>query len=267
MGCRSVRGWALVGFAIAIAVWLIPSPGAAQDDWQVAPHSNPAASGASKPSDDWQVTSHGDSGASGNNPASNATPSGDAPDHSKDFVMACGEKARPAKEPVKSIMAEVASVWGAEDQVGIFESLNPGVPAHARPPGCIFYNLTGITMLSAFFAHVQDDKAERALIYAILAHELGHVMHRDFDPERQALGSVRCELEADHFAGYTLSRLNIRAENISDYYKVTGDETFGFKVSHGTREQREAALMDGWRRGESGLSEEATIGVGGTMHP
>jgi len=164
------------------------------------------------------------------------------------------------------MLAQVASVWGAEGDVELFESTSKR-PAYARGPGCIFYSPAGMAWTTTTLMRIEDDKSKQAVFYAILAHELGHVMHRDFDPQRRALGSVKCELEADQFAGYTLSRLNIRAENISDYYRLTGDDSFGFRVSHGTGEQRGAAFMAGWRRGELGLTEQSTIGVGGTGHP
>ncbi len=164
------------------------------------------------------------------------------------------------------MMARVASVWDAQAEVQLFESSSRR-PAYARGPGCIFYSPAAMAWTMTTWMHIEDDKAKQSVFYAILAHELGHVMHHDFDPQRRALGSVRCELEADQFAGYTLSRLNIRAENIADYYRLTGDDFFGFKVSHGTGEQRDAAFMAGWRRGELGLTEQSTIGVGGTGQP
>lgn len=239
----------LLGCALAIAVCLSSAPGAAQDDWRVVPHSNSA-----------------EGSASGESPASRPNSSSDAPDRSREFVIACGERARPAGEPLKSMMAQIASVWGAQADVQLFESSSRR-PAYARGPGCVFYSPTGMAWTTAALMHIEDDKAKQSVFYAILAHELGHVMHHDFERGRQQLGSVRCELEADQFAGYTLSRLNIRAENISDYYRLTGDDSFGFQVSHGTGEQRGAAFLAGWRRGEMGLTEQSTIGVGGTGHP
>jgi len=164
------------------------------------------------------------------------------------------------------MMQAVASVWDAQGQVELFESTSRR-PAYARGPGCVFFSPRGIAWTMNTWMHIQDDTARQSVFYAILAHELGHVMHHDFDSARRALGSVRCELEADQFAGYTLSRMNIRAEDISDYYKLTGDDFFGFNVSHGTGAQRQAAFMAGWRRGEMGLSEQSTIGVGGTGQP
>lgn len=215
--------------------------------------------------DDWHVVPRaGSADGRGNSARPEASP-GDA-ESSHQFVIACGERARPANEPLKSMMRQIASVWGAQDEVQLFES-SSSRPAYARGPGCIFFSPKAIAWTMSTWMHIKDDKAKQAVFYAIMAHELGHVMHRDFEPARRQLGSVRCELEADQFAGYTLSRLNIRAEDISDYYRLTGDDFFGFNVSHGTGAQRDAAFMAGWRRGEMGLSEQSTIGVGGTGQP
>jgi hypothetical protein len=203
----------LFGFALAIVVSSSAPPAAAQDeDWHVVPRPDSADGRANSPRPE---SSSGATAAS------------------SELVVACGERARPAGEPLKSMMHRIASVWGAQDEVQLFES-SSSRPAYARGPACVFFSPKAMAWTMSTWMHIEDDMAKQAVFYAILAHELGHVMHRDFEPARRQLGSVRCELEADQFAGYTLSRLNIRAEDISDYYRLTGDDFFGFDVSHGT---------------------------------
>jgi hypothetical protein len=162
-------------------------------------------------------------------------------------------------------MKEVAGVWNVTD-VRIYESVKPMAP-HAKAGGCIFYNRYAMGGLVSGWMNIEQRDNVKPMVYAIIAHELGHQVHRDFDADRIALGNVRRELEADQFAGYTLSRLNIRAGNIADYYRLTGDDFGGVSESHGNSGQRAEAFMQGWRRGEMGLSEQSTIGVGGEDHP
>lgn len=217
--------------------------------------------------EDWHVVPHpsGDEGSvTGEAPAASPNSHTDKKARSREVIVACGERARPAREPFKSIMARITAVWDGDVQ--IFESLAPTV-AHSRPPGCVFYSLPGMAGILIPWMNIQDNKAMEAVLYAVFAHEVGHLMHHDFDRERLALDAVRRELEADQFAGYTLSRLNIRAENISDYYRLTGDDFAGASHSHGDSGQRAAAFMAGWRRAELGLTEQSTIGVGGSDHP
>ncbi len=236
--------------ALAMAVCLSATICSAQDDedWHVVPHSSGGGGSVS-----------GDA-AAGSNSVTKETAG------AAEIVVACGERARPAGEPFKSIMAQIMAVRDAPADIQLFESVAPTGP-HSRPPGCAFYNLPQMTKFLNSWMNMQDSKALEPMFYAVLAHELGHLMHHDFDPGRRALGSVRLELEADQFAGYTLSRLNIRAENISDYYRLTGDDFAGAANSHGNSGQRAAAFMAGWRRAEMGLTEQSTIGVGGSDHP
>jgi len=237
--------------ALAMAVYLSATVCAAQndEDWHVVPH--PSGGEGS-------VTSR-DAAAS-----PNSITKGTA--GSAEIVVACGERARPAGEPFRSIMAQIMAVWDAPADIQLFESVAPSGP-HSRPPGCAFYNPQQMTKFLDSWMNIHDSKALEPMFYAVLAHELGHLMHHDFDPARRALDGVRRELEADQFAGYTLSRLNIRAENISDYYRLTGDDFAGASNSHGNSGQRAAAFMAGWRRAEMGLTEQSTIGVGGSDHP
>ena len=181
-------------------------------------------------------------------------------------VIACGEEARPGNPLMTSIMAWLTAMFGVRN-VLVYESIRPLGP-HAAAGGCVFYNPANLGGLLANWMRIDDQKRVAPMLYAILAHELGHEIHNDFDPQRRQLGTVRCELEADQFAGYTLSRLNIRAEDIADYYRVTGDDFFpGISGSHGRSTQRVEAFLQGWKRGEMGLSEQSVIGVGGEDHP
>jgi hypothetical protein len=91
--------------------------------------------------------------------------------------------------------------------------------------------------------HGEPDKT--SMIYAIMAHELGHIEHHDF--ESAQVSSVEKELEADRFSGYTLSRLGISRANITAYYSLGGDEFSGVH-NHGFSNQRIAAFDTGWKR-------------------
>ncbi len=235
----------LLGSVLSAALSLGVLLGAgAEEDWRVV--TPPGAAEATKPAP----------GAAAPAPRSQLSAA-------QGLVVACGEAARPAGAPFKSTMAQVAALWDADAR--IYESVAP-IPAHCRPGGCVFYNQQAMAKLLGRLMKVENASV-RPMLYAIMAHELGHLMHHDFASGRLALSSVRRELEADQFAGYTLSRLNLRAENLADYYRLTGDDFSGGTASHGDSAQRAAAFMAGWRRGEMGLSEQSTIGVGGTDHP
>src|SRR5271170_3801266 len=97
MSCGLRLSRALLGGALVIASFLVVIPCLAQDDWRVVPHNNPSEGGAS--------------------PANGPGSSSSAAAGSRDFVIACGERARPAGEPLKSMMEQIASVWDAQGEV------------------------------------------------------------------------------------------------------------------------------------------------------
>ncbi len=157
--------------------------------------------------------------------------------------MICGEMARPATEPYTSIVAELNRQAGTNAPV--YESMQPGSP-HVSRGGCIFYNTV---FLDAFLRGETDSHGvpdRTSMLYAILAHELGHIVHRDYDRD---VSSVTKELEADRFSGYMLSRMGIARDNISAYYSLGGDEFSGVH-DHGFSNQRTAAFDQGWKRAE-----------------
>jgi hypothetical protein len=178
------------------------------------------------------------------------------------IFTACGEPAMAAHEPMISIMRRVAGVWGAKAR--IYETPVP-MAAFSAAPSCVFYNLGEVAMLLALWMNVDDRDKVEPLLYAIVAHELGHIVHKD--ASRRDVDPVKRELEADQFAGYTLSRLDISADNISDYYRMTGDDFAGSGASHGSSGQRADAFHQGWQRGDLGLSEQSHTGVGSTDTP
>jgi len=157
--------------------------------------------------------------------------------------MICGEMARPATEPYKSVVAEIDRQAGADAPV--YESMQPGSP-HVSRGGCIFYNTA---FLDAFLRGETDSHGvpdRTSMLYAIMAHELGHIVHHDYDRD---VSSVTKELEADRFSGYMLSRMGIARDNISAYYSLGGDEFSGVH-DHGFSNQRTAAFDQGWKRAE-----------------
>jgi hypothetical protein len=214
--------------------------------------------------DDWSVVSHQvrESPPSHAEPAQNepAAPQagGQAPDalpqelqpRADGARMICGEMARPAVEPYKTIVADINREWGTNAPV--YESVRADSP-HVSRAGCIFYNPT---FMEVFLRGETDEHGEpdkTSMIYAIMAHELGHIEHHDYD--RTDVSSVDKELEADRFSGYTLSRMGISRGNITPFYSLGGDEFSGVH-DHGFSNERIAAFNNGWKAAEWGQSED-----------
>jgi hypothetical protein len=158
---------------------------------------------------------------------------------------------------MKGIVTAVDDVWNSH--VRVYESVVP-LPPHARPGGCIFYNPVYLNLLMRHLL-VQDSSIVEPLIYAIMAHEVGHEMHDDFSAARAEVSTQTKELQADRFAGYTLQRLNIGLDNITPYYSLAGDEFSGARPqaasSHGDSGRRTAALKNGWDLAEWNQPEDA----------
>ncbi len=210
--------------------------------------------------DDWQVIErHTNSG-----PAESITASAPRADGA---MSACGEPARPAGEPYKSIVAQLNDMWGTSFPV--YESPRAGSP-HAHGGGCIFYNAKYLDSLLQQWMNIKDEDALKPMLYAIFAHELGHLAHADFDSSADAVPVKNKELAADQFAGYTMERLGIRrldSEEVTRYYQLTGDDFVGHASGHGSGEERSAAFQDGWHRAQVGLSEQGTRPAGGLGQP
>ena len=224
--------------ALLIAGMVLCAPAFAQDDdWSVVSdqvHERHPAATASK---------HAAPQTPQDTSASAVQSSDDGP------RMICGEMARPATEPYTSIVAELNRQAGTNAPV--YESMQPGSP-HVSRGGCIFYNTV---FLDAFLRGETDSHGvpdRTSMLYAILAHELGHIVHRDYDRD---VSSVTKELEADRFSGYMLSRLGIARDNISAYYSLGGDEFSGVH-DHGFSNQRTAAFDQGWKRAEWNQPED-----------
>ena len=170
---------------------------------------------------------------------------------------ACGELARPAQEPYKSIVARLNQVWGTHAKV--YESVMPMSP-HASTGGCIFYNSEFQQMLTSRWMGITDDDQLRPMLYAINAHELGHIMHGDLTPKRAGVPLQTKELEADRFAGYTLWKLGVKRFDAADtehYYQAVGDDYVGAHSSHGTGAQRTSAFQEGWDLARTGAREDS----------
>jgi hypothetical protein len=179
--------------------------------------------------------------------------------------MACGEPARPAQEPYKSIVAQLNQMWGTHAKV--YESVNPMSP-HASTGGCIFYNTEFQEMLTSRWMGITDDEQLRPMLYAIYAHELGHIMHGDLTAKRAGVPLETKELEADRFAGYTLQRLGIQrfdAAETEHYYQAVGDDYVGAHSSHGTGAQRTSAFQEGWDLARTGAREDANQRPAGSI--
>ena len=182
-------------------------------------------------------------------------------------LVACGEEAQPAGEPYKTIVAQLNDMWGTNFQV--YESLKPGSP-HARNGGCIFYNQQFLDSLLQQWMRIDDPDAVRPMLYAIFAHEIGHLAHGDFDPGSDNVPVKNKELAADQFAGYSLERMGLRRLDpveVTRYYQLTGDDFVGHASGHGNGEERTTAFQDGWHRAEVGLPEQGTQPAGGLGEP
>jgi hypothetical protein len=170
--------------------------------------------------------------------------------------VACGEYARKPSGRMISIVNSIDEVWDAH--IKVYESV-AAMPPHARPGGCIFYNAAYMNVLMRQLL-VQDRSVGNAMLYAIMAHEVGHEMHDDFSQQRADVSSETKELQADRFAGYTLEKLNIGLDNVTPYYSLVGDEFTGSlnraADRHGVSMQRTAALKKGWDRAEWNQPED-----------
>jgi hypothetical protein len=171
--------------------------------------------------------------------------------------MACGERARSAQEPYQSIVATLNQMWGTHAKV--YESVTPMSP-HASTGNCIFYNTEFQEMLTSRWMGITDDDQLRPILYAIYAHELGHIIHGDLTARRADVPLEQKELEADRFAGYTLWRLNVKRFDAADtehYYQAVGDDYVGGQNSHGTGAQRVTAFQQGWDLARTGAREDS----------
>ncbi len=180
---------------------------------------------------------------------------------------ACGEAARPAGEPYKTIVAQLNDMWGTNFPV--YGSLKGGSP-HARRGGCIFYNRQFLDSLLQQWMRIDDPDTVRPMLYAIFAHEIGHLAHGDFDPGSENVPVRNKELAADQFAGYSLERMGIRRLDpveVTRYYQLTGDDFVGAASGHGNGGERTTAFQDGWHRAEAGLPEQGTQPAGGLGEP
>ena len=92
---------------------------------------------------------------------------------------------------------------------------------------------------------IDDPDAVRPMLYAIFAHEIGHLAHSDFDPANENVPVKNKELAADQFAGYSLERMGIRrldSVEVTRYYQLTGDDFVGHASGHGNGEERTTAF-------------------------
>ncbi len=239
---KSAVGSRLVRFALAtaLAIMLVPSMVLAY-----GPDSN------------WEQVGPGSSGSSGDGVIVNNAPPSGAPGPRRpganEFV-ACGELARPATRPYTTIEARLDRIWGTHFH--IYQSVVPSGP-HARAGGCIFYNRKYLSFLTSKWMDIRNPEEVKPMLYAIFAHETGHLYHHDFSPSRQQLPVEERELEADHFAGYTLYLLHIKfdAEQLAHYYRLVGDNYFDVANNHGSGSERARAFENGYDRARLGLPE------------
>ncbi len=242
---RHLVGLVAVALATVVSVSQVRAEGP-DDDWVVVdramttrqtPQDKAAAAAATR---DKQIAS--------------AQPANGAP---AGTFIACGEPARAAQEPYKSIVATLNQMWGTHAKV--YESVTPMSP-HASTGGCIFYNSEFQQMLTSRWMGITDDDQLRPILYAIYAHELGHIIHGDLSEKRANVPLEQKELEADRFAGYTLWRLNVKRFDAADtehYYQAVGDDYVGAHDSHGSGKQRTTAFQEGWDLARTGGREDS----------
>ena len=242
---RICRALATLAACAMLAVVLCARIARAQDDWKV-------------------IERHTTSQAPAEAGADAAAPAVAAADGT---VKACGETARPAGDAYKTIVAQLNDMWSTNFKV--YESLNSGSP-HARNGGCIFYNQKFLDSLFQQWMKIDDPDAVKPMLYAIFAHEIGHLAHSDFDSANENVPIRNKELAADQFAGYSLERIGIRrldSVEVTRYYQLTGDDFVGHASGHGNGEERTTAFEDGWHRAEIGLPEQGTQPPGGLGQP
>jgi len=242
----------IVGCATLALVWTVGASSAraqsADDDWEVVEQHTTS-----------RATTQA-SAATGDRLFASARSQTGAPGQT---FIACGEQARPAQEPYKSIVATLNQMWGTHAKV--YESVTPMSP-HASTGGCIFYNSEFQQILTSRWMGITDDDQLRPMLYAINAHELGHIMHGDLTAARANVPLQTKELEADRFAGYTLWRLNVKRFDAADtehYYQAVGDDFTGGGKSHGTGSQRTTAFQEGWDLARTGGREDSSRPAGG----
>jgi predicted metalloprotease len=222
----------------------------------------PAALRAEGPNDDWEVVedhkSEPEPAAKSQTPQGAGAAQTQAGQAASD--VACGEKVRPASDQFKSIVANLDQMWGSDAQ--IYESMTPAGP-HSRggtKGGCIFYNAQQLDSFTSNWMGIKDADHLEEMMYAINAHELGHIVHGDMTAARAEIPLQTKELEADRFAGYTLWRLHMKrfdAAETEQYYRAVGDDFVGVHGSHGTSKQRTQAFQDGWDLARTGHPEDS----------
>ncbi|MGH7865485.1 MAG: hypothetical protein ACREQB_10865 [Candidatus Binataceae bacterium] len=207
--------------------------------------------------DDWIVVKRKTNYGESQHRSAGATP------QAKDgTTTACGMKARAPRPEYAEMVAQINNLWSSNYPV--YESLRLK-SIFSRQGGCIFYSPEFVDGLFGTWMNLSDAGARKSLLYAVFAHEIGHVYHGDFDWRRERVSTKTKELGADQFAGYTLARLNMQLDpdEVTKYYQLVGDDFVGGASDHGTGKERTAAFMDGWRRGRAGVPEQSSRPAGG----
>lgn len=210
--------------------------------------------------DDWEVIQHSSTpDASADQPSAAAQPTTSSPRATgAKATSVCGEQATPAAPGVQAIVDRINGLWGSNFEV--YQSVALEQP-HAAAGGCIFYNVTAMSMLMSMRLDVNDPNAVAPMMWAIFAHEAGHEYHHDSDASRADVPVEIKELEADRFAGYTLEKLKIRATDLTPFWTMTGDDYAGGAAAtgnrHGSSEQRVAAFKQGWNMAEWDRPEDS----------
>ncbi|HYA33965.1 MAG TPA: hypothetical protein VEF03_00025 [Candidatus Binataceae bacterium] len=252
MASKRIAAAAFVAVAVFVAV---TARAQNDDDWHVVErHMNSAPRATAPPAASAPISSSPARSASANQTSSD------------DTVTVCGEKARPAQQPYSGIMATLNGIW--HSNVPIYESVASMSP-HARTGGCVFYNRRKLSFLTQQWMGVRDPEQLQPLLYAIFAHELGHVLHGDVAGARENTPIRTRELEADRFAGFTLFKLNMRvdADDMAGYFRIVSDDFTGVRADHGTGNQRSAAFKSGFDLARMGLAEDTNQRPVGGLDP
>lgn len=217
----------------------------------------PSTNSALAQEDDWKVVNRKTNYNKSQEPGASA-----APQAKDEIITACGMMARAPQPQYAGMVAQINDVWNANFPVYELVRVKS---VFARQGGCVFYSPEFIDALVGTWMNVGNDDARKPLLYAVFAHEVGHVYHGDFDWRRDRVSAKTKELGADQFAGYTLARLNMRLDpdDVTKYYQLVGDDFVGTVSDHGTGKERSAAFMDGWRRGRAGVPEQSARPAGG----
>ena len=103
----------------------------------------------------------------------------------------------------------------------------------------------------SFFSELKSESGTSWTVYSVMAHEIGHHLQGH---TLQAGGSrPNSELEADDYSGFILAKLGASLTEAQKAMNMLGSVTTS--GTHPAKNERLAAISDGWQRGKSSNSK------------